>query len=302
MSLFSTEKEIQVEASWETILGKVEGAGHLRRIYVVGGPDTGKTSLSQHLSRRLLNRFSVSYIDCDPGQSSIGPPSTIGLEFYPARTKRPAKTVLSFVGSLSPQGHLLQTLVAIAKLVRVARKLDSEKIILDSSGFVHGPIATEFQFQLIDLIRPQLIVFLEKGKELENLYKNFVGTPGVENMRIAASSNVKPRSMVERQEYRQARFRAYFQELSLYSLNLDELGEHGRISDLMGTAELKNRLIALCDAEHFVITLGIIHKLDRARHRVFVIAPKMKPERVRSIQFGSVYLDPTLFLGEERGR
>lgn len=46
-------------------------------IMVLGGADTGKTTLIEYLADLLANKFSVGIVDCDTGQSHIGPPTTI---------------------------------------------------------------------------------------------------------------------------------------------------------------------------------------------------------------------------------
>lgn len=44
---------------------------------ILGGSDTGKTSLVEYIANLLVSKFKVGIVDCDMGQSHIGPPTTI---------------------------------------------------------------------------------------------------------------------------------------------------------------------------------------------------------------------------------
>ena len=65
---------------------------------VLGGTDSGKTTFCQYLLGRLKSQFLTAYIDCDPGQSVIGPPTTVGLNVYPKNTDNKQFAYLRFVG------------------------------------------------------------------------------------------------------------------------------------------------------------------------------------------------------------
>jgi len=86
----------------------------------LGASDTGKTTrlrcVANYLARAGL--LPLAIVDADIGQSTIGPPTTVGLTLV-TKDKLPdllsgrlACNAMRFIGALSPVGHLLQTVVA----------------------------------------------------------------------------------------------------------------------------------------------------------------------------------------------
>jgi polynucleotide 5'-hydroxyl-kinase GRC3/NOL9 len=74
-------------------------------LIVVGAPDVGKSTFGRYLVERLrAASVCTAYLDGDPGQSIMGPPTTmavsLGVEPGPPVYRR-------FVGAVSPRGHML---------------------------------------------------------------------------------------------------------------------------------------------------------------------------------------------------
>ena len=82
-------------------------------VALVGGLDSGKTTLSRQMMREALGAGRIpAYLDADLGQKSVGPPTTVGLKLIRSEEDLdPARLVLAdacyFVGAISPQGNLL---------------------------------------------------------------------------------------------------------------------------------------------------------------------------------------------------
>ena len=279
-----------IAENWKNLLTEFEQKPHRQLIYVLGPTDSGKTTFCRFVHDNLKTKFLTAYIDCDPGQSLIGPPTTLGLEFHPQNKQEKKVNYLHFIGSTSPLGHLLQTLTGIKKLTEKVIHLGAEKIILDSSGFVLGKPAKEFQFQVIDLLLPDQLVILQKYRELQSLSLNFEKHPRIKIHRLAVSSAVSPRTQVERQNYRQEKFKHYFKFAKPQELCWKGIGFHGRIPHLRNPQKYRNRLIALCDVENFVVTLGIVRSVDFYQKILIFNSPPFDPAKVASIQFGSIYL------------
>jgi len=270
---------MRVETGWHKV---VEAAGPPERtelVYVLGGIDTGKTTFCSYLHQRVSP---AALIDWDPGQSVIGPPATIGASLADGMR------CLGFVGSTSPQGHLLQTVCGIRKLVDWSLQQGMRKVVLDSCGFVAGKGAHEFQFQVIDLVRPTHIVAIQRELELEELLSNFAMST---IHRLAVSSAVSPRTIAQRQEYRRQRFRQYFQGAQACALNLNGLGIHGMVPEDFDLRTCRNVLVALCGQDAFVLVLGIIEEIDSEKGTMALFSPPFDVRQVRSIQLGSIRLD-----------
>src|SRR5437773_5789241 len=113
-----------VDPSWEMAVAQARDA---RVVLVIGETDTGKTSFTTYLANRLLaENLSVGVVDADLGQSDIGPPTTVGLGRLCPPVERLADAEvlgLYFVGSTSPQGHLLPTVLGTRMMTEKALRL-----------------------------------------------------------------------------------------------------------------------------------------------------------------------------------
>lgn len=286
---------MQVSDEWQVLLAELAEKTNTQIVYGLGAIDSGKTTLARFLIDNLAKRFSTADIDCDPGQSRIGPPTTTGMRIYYPQQSQTEEPQLRFIGSNSPHGHELQTLAAIIRLVKRARDQGAQRIILDSSGFVIGNAAREFQVQVIDALQPDYVIAIQHAEELEGLLANFKKHPRINIKRLAVSPAVKSRSMEERQEYRKNKYRDYFKEAIMHEIAIDNLSYHGKLSDETGADVLHNLLAALCDVDNFAIALGIIRETDAVRRELRVYAPVFDRARVNAIHFGSIYLDAVTY-------
>lgn len=259
---------------------------------VIGGADTGKSTFARYLARGLTDHPSAALVDADLGQSTIGPPATVGLGICGKQKGEFRPESLRFVGSTSPTGHMLPVIVAISKLVKKAREMKIKRIVIDTSGFISGPAARELKFQKIDLVNPTHIVAIEREGEIEDLLKNFRENPNISTHRFKViNSLVKVKPVKYRKRYRERKFGEYFENAKLITLPLEKLGLHGFVPDLSKKSEWSNLLICLCDAENNMLSLGIIQNVDLSKGTVSCITPVTKLSRVKTIQFGSIYLD-----------
>lgn len=162
-----------VPKDWLELLKKIKRSRPPNIIFIMGGVDTGKSTLAQFLFKELGKVGPIALVDADLGQSTIGPPTTVGLAIGKGPKSRLEALNFRFVGSTSPIGHLFQSLVAIKNLVDKASALRAKRVVIDTSGFISGAIGREFKFQKIDLVKPNFIIALQKKDELKTLLKNF---------------------------------------------------------------------------------------------------------------------------------
>ena len=86
----------------------------------------------------------VAYLDADVGQKTVGPPATVGHEAHPRRPTTSTLDALAhadalgFVGSTSPQDHLLPLVGALARLRDRARAEGADLVVVDTSGHGRG--------------------------------------------------------------------------------------------------------------------------------------------------------------------
>ncbi|MDD1670287.1 MAG: AAA family ATPase [Methanomicrobiales archaeon] len=275
---------------WGNLFSTIE-AGTGRILYVLGSTDRGKTSFCQDLISRLSQRELVAYLDLDPGQSTIGPPATLGLAFYRNNEEIPEERCLRFVGATSPRGHLLPILAGAKRLLERALVSESRAVIIDSPGYIHDEVATEFHLYLIDLLQPDNLVAIQEKDELEPILAHFRGHPSMVIHRLLPSPLARMRGSAERRRFREKTFREYFADTSLHDLPLEGLGIHGRLPDSFHPEHWQGLLVALCGPEQWVVALGIVESIDLTTQILRIRAPEFDPARVTSIHIGSMKMD-----------
>lgn len=202
------------------ILSPAEKA-HL--ILFLGANDTGKTTLTVTLARHFLQKGEkVAVIDADLGQSDIGPPATIGMalleqEFTSWSDIKPHS--LYFVGSTSPGGHLLETVVGTYRLTQKAKALGASRILVDTSGLISGGVGWALKHHKVELLRPDLIIALERKAELAAILIPRQKQAGLTILRLAPPAEVRRRSPEERRLWREAAYARYFQEKTTLTLD-----------------------------------------------------------------------------------
>ncbi|MFN2389988.1 MAG: Clp1/GlmU family protein [Actinomycetota bacterium] len=200
---------ITTEEAYERLLGE-PGV-----VFLLGGIDSGKTTFALELARRAVDAgIGVALVDADIAQSTIGPPTTVGLKLFrgpdPVAPAPAGADALGFVGSLSPKGHLLGLVVNTGKLVSRARKEEVPLILVDTGGLVSGIYAQGLKYYKMDLVQPDYIAAFERGGELEPLVGVAQRFTSAEVLQVEVPRGVMPRTIEERVTLREERFAAYF--------------------------------------------------------------------------------------------
>ncbi|MBA3431892.1 MAG: hypothetical protein H0U16_10500 [Actinobacteria bacterium] len=185
-------------------------------VFLMGAIDTGKTSFGIELVDRALRRgISAAFIDSDIGQSTAGPPTTVGLKLCGGMEQVSKSTIavadeLAFVGALTPRGHLLPLVAGTAKLVARARGDGCKLIVVDTTGFVSGIYGQLLKFAKMDLIAPDVVIAFSRGGELEPVVGHAKRFTSAQVSEVGVDDGVAIRSIEERSSYREQRFAAYF--------------------------------------------------------------------------------------------
>ncbi|MHC1628592.1 MAG: Clp1/GlmU family protein [Candidatus Nezhaarchaeales archaeon] len=181
-------------------------------VFTLGYIDSGKTFFVTYTANKLLaQELKVSIVDCDIGQSDIGPPTTIGLGVLNRQVAfldevHPISAYC--VGSTSPAGHLLPMVVGTTKLVNDAKNMGGI-VLIDTPGMVYGGPARAYQLYTVEAIKPDVIVAFQRGDELKHLTKQFKAL-GYEVVELPASPWVKQRDRGDRRLLRERAFYNYF--------------------------------------------------------------------------------------------
>ncbi|HHY38657.1 MAG TPA: hypothetical protein GX507_07020 [Clostridia bacterium] len=192
-------------------------------VMLVGAPDTGKTTLATRIANYYLARGQkVAVVDADVGQSDIGPPGTVGMGILAKPIGHIRETPLDafyFVGSLSPAGQIMRSVIGTRLMVDEALRLGAQKVIVDTTGLVSTPIGTTLKEAKVEAVRPDLLVALERSDELRPLLESFKGL-GYNVITQRALKDVRLRNAEERQEYRRQMFSRYFRDTHVLEVRL----------------------------------------------------------------------------------
>jgi polynucleotide 5'-hydroxyl-kinase GRC3/NOL9 len=185
-------------------------------VVLVGGLDTGKTSLSRNvLTAAVEAGRPAALLDADVGQKTVGPPATVTLKMVrSAADLEPGSLALademSFVGSTSAQGHLLPVVAGVARLHRRAKDEGADLVVVDTSGLVSGITGQVLKYHKVELLEPDLVIGLQRGEELLPLLgviQRFFPTQVVP---LGVHPDVVPTTVDRRADNRERAMRAYF--------------------------------------------------------------------------------------------
>lgn len=172
---------------------------------LMGSVDTGKTTLAIESARLALGSGrTVALVDADVGNSTVGPPACVGLKVL--RTPEDIEKVhtpdrLHFVGTITPARLVLQQVVATVAMVDKARTL-ADLVILDTTAVVSGVAGETLKYHKAELCRPDKVVALQRGGEMEPVVGMLRRFLGLEVTVAPTDPNVMPLSPDERAQRR----------------------------------------------------------------------------------------------------
>jgi polynucleotide 5'-hydroxyl-kinase GRC3/NOL9 len=281
----------------EATADRIVGAGSLPqgRFLLLGGTDTGKTTLMSVLANRLARKQPVALVDADIGQSHIGPPTTVGWTVLdkgaaplpgPEAAEWPARGI-SFVGDITPVGHLLQLTAALALCLEQAEQA-ADVVLIDTPGLVTGGAACALWWTIQKLLRPERIIAIQRENELEDVLAGLqTGLSTIKVVRVPPE--IRRKSLETRQQHRRRLFDRYFQNGSTRALDLDRVAV--RATGRMTAAEALGRIVGLTDAAGQDVAIGAIERWPRRGNRATIRVPRLDIRRVRCLTMGDTKID-----------
>lgn len=259
----------------------VEQARRARVTMVIGESDVGKTTLVTALANALTaDGAAVGIVDADLGQSEVGPPTTIGLGRARGSLARLADVevlALHFVGTTSPAGNVLATLVGTRKLLDRGRAAGLDRLLIDTSGLVAGEIGRLLKQAKIELTDPDLVLCLQRAQECEHIVRPYRGLARPVVLRLPIASAARPRGPDERRQYRQARLQAYFASARPVALDLERVVLRGPRGEEVAPAEAAARfdsaVAGLEDRTREMLGLAVVRRIDAEKGRLHLDTP-----------------------------
>lgn len=218
-----------IPADWQAAIDALVASGGTA--VLIGAGDTGKTTFCVALiTAALQNGLRTAAIDSDVGQSEIGPPTTIGMGWAdkPVASLRDIRPrSLYFVGSTSPNGHLLEMVSGARLLAETARREGAGLTVVDTTGLVTGPLACKLKAYKIEAVRPDHLVMIRRDREVGAIERLFRGDTRFTIHLLKAPPQAITKSPELRAMRRAARFFEHFQKAETHTLPLESLAFWG---------------------------------------------------------------------------
>ena len=220
------EDTYQINQDWRKLAKRVIMPQQI--VLVIGATDAGKSTFCRFLvDSALAQGLKTALVDADVGQSQIGPPTTIGMksftpEMVPIQLDGTADRFY-FVGGLSPRPSYLETLTGTRLMVDRARETEADFIVVDTTGYIHGPPAVSLKQHKIELIRPDHLIGIGRAIELEQITACYNQQAWIEMHQLLPHRSVRSKSSDTRNRHRKARFDAYFSESSVQQIPFEQI-------------------------------------------------------------------------------
>ena len=262
---------------------------------LIGALDTGKTTFGVELAGRAVAAgISCAIVDADIVQSSVGPPTTVGLKLVTpdvdmSRAGLRSADGLGFVGTLIPKGHLLPLISSTARLVRRAAESGAQLIIVDTTSLVSGIYGQTLKFFKMDLVSPDFVVAFERGGELEpvvGLAQRFTPAEVVE---LEVDPDVRVRSVDERMTFREEQFAAYFAD-GVSRWRVKPTVFMPTLPPEFDLALLDSLLVGMEDGKGACVGIGVLEH-DPGEDILRMVSPVT--EGVRGLRLGSLRIETT---------
>jgi polynucleotide 5'-hydroxyl-kinase GRC3/NOL9 len=269
-----------------------------RTVLLVGGLDSGKSTLAFTMLRAaLVAGRSTAFLDADVGQKSVGPPATVGLkhvrtpeDLEPARMAVPH--ALGFVGSTSPQGHLLPLVTSLARLHVRARGEGAEFVVVDTSGMVSGIYGQLVKYHKVEMLQPDLVVGLQRGGELDPLLGVIQRFFTTEVVPLGVHPGVVSAGVEQRAAHRETAMRDYLAG-GLHRFRIKPTVFMPALPPLFDLAQLDRLLVGMSDGSGWFTGIGYLEH-SAADGILRLISPVA--DAPKALRLGSVRLEESFRL------
>lgn len=263
-----------------------------RLFVVIGASDTGKSTFVEFLCHQLVNLYNTAIVDLDMGQSTIGPPTTIGWARCPKEFSKLSllkEEALYFTGSVTPAGSLLPAITG-ARLITEKALNSCEKVIVDTTGLISEPAGRVLKQYKIEILRSDVIIAFQRDKELQHILEPFKNQK-IDIFLFKPHSSVRPKTPEERAEYRYMKLHSYLGGAVLREFPIDRIGFLFAGQKLpIDNPSLKGRIVSLRNEFNEDMAIGLIESINTKEGRIFIKMPDIKDEP-STIVIGKAVMD-----------
>ncbi|WP_287585391.1 Clp1/GlmU family protein [Candidatus Borrarchaeum sp.] len=160
-----------------------------------GDVDTGKTTFVTYLANLFYQwGKKTAILSTDLGQGFPGLITLYQLETPIIDMAEITPTDAFFVGSTTPDCFENRVMIGSEAMLKKAESLGIEALFVDTTGWVYGFKARELKKSLIQLIQPDLLIVVERERELEHLIRPFLNSTKVHRMPVSPKIRYRDRT------------------------------------------------------------------------------------------------------------
>ncbi|MER3402339.1 MAG: hypothetical protein C4336_04210 [Armatimonadota bacterium] len=201
-------------------------------VLVLGGTDVGKSTFSVLLLRLWAQHHSpVGFLDLDLGQTTFGPPTTMGWLLVREPFQRLSDLVpggFAFLGDTTVARHPHASLAGARHVMDELMSYQPAGIVVDTCGYIGGVGGRHYKLLLTGLLRPQVVIALQRDTELEPILSALERRTDWRVERLQVPPCITRKSPPIRAHARRVAFANYFQNARSHTLSLDQVSLTGR--------------------------------------------------------------------------
>lgn len=261
---------------------------------LIGGLDTGKTTVAMDAVRiALAAGHRPVLVDADIGISTVGPPACVGLKVFAGEQdlEDPHQPdALHFVGAITSTRLVLQQVVATAVMVEQARHL-GDVIIVDTTAVAAGVSGETLKYHKAELCRPDLVIALQRGEEMEPVVGMLRRFLGVEVVTAPTDPGLTPLGPDDRARMRTNAFaKALSPPLERWKVRPTVFAPTLPVG--LNLDRLDKVLVGVQDSTGGCLGLGVLQYEDDALRVMTNVGEGMK-----GLRLGSIRVDPETYEG-----
>ncbi|MCS7138510.1 MAG: Clp1/GlmU family protein [Crenarchaeota archaeon] len=212
-----------IPSSWIECAEKTAG-DDAKLIAIIGGTDSGKTSLATFLVNYYLNfQGEVGIVDGDPGQNDLGVPGTVSAGIASKGLSDLCQVkpeIIEFIGLTAPETVAVELNESIARIVKRLMQRGVRKIVLNTDGWV-SPKGLKYKAELMNMVKPYSIISL-LGEEEYGLFAGQIDR-SLSIIRVESTPYVRKRSRTQRRLLRILNYKRYFIKSRLVGKSISEV-------------------------------------------------------------------------------
>jgi polynucleotide 5'-hydroxyl-kinase GRC3/NOL9 len=250
-------------------------------VVILGGIDCGKSSICTYLLNKLIDgKSKVAVLDGDLGQADIGPSATIGYgltskripELYNLRLRN-----AFFVGVTSPITALSKTIEGLTAMEAEVLQGQADFVLVNTDGFVNGDIAVKYKTDLVQALKPDVIIAVQIQDELAPLIENLQTSV----FTVEPSFALKRRPPEKRKILREMTYARYLKNAKLQCYPKSQVIIEPRGAIPKKQEPEKGLLVGLCGRGSKFLGIGVLREINQLRKTLKVqTAVSAKPLKI----------------------